>query len=71
MDPTYVFSVDLSVRFALNTIIDPNGTQQQIVRANMPFGAPSRAEFGTFYIAYAATASVTEQMHDEAALRRK
>lgn len=47
---------------ALNTIIDPDGTQRQIVRANMPFGAPSRAEFGTFYIAYAATPSVTEQM---------
>jgi porphyrinogen peroxidase len=47
---------------ALNTIIDPDGTQRQIVRANMPFGAPSRGEFGTYYIAYAATPSVTEQM---------
>jgi putative iron-dependent peroxidase len=47
---------------ALNTIIEPDGTQRQIVRANMPFGAPSRAEFGTYYIAYAATPSVTEQM---------
>jgi porphyrinogen peroxidase len=47
---------------ALNTIIDPDGTQRQIVRANMPFGAPSRAEFGTYYIAYSATPSVTEQM---------
>jgi porphyrinogen peroxidase len=47
---------------ALNTIIDPDGTQRQILRANMPFGSPSRAEFGTFYIAYAATPSVTEQM---------
>jgi putative iron-dependent peroxidase len=49
---------------AVNTIIDPDGTQRQILRANMPFGAPSRAEFGTFYIAYAATPSVTEQMLD-------
>ena len=47
---------------ALNTIIDPDGTQRQIVRANMPFGSPSRPEFGTYYIAYAATPSVTEQM---------
>jgi putative iron-dependent peroxidase len=47
---------------ALNTIIDPDGTQRQILRANMPFGSPSRPEFGTFYIAYAATPSVTEQM---------
>ncbi len=47
---------------ALNTIIDPDGTQRQILRANMPFGAPSRAEFGTYYIAYCATPSVTEQM---------
>jgi len=47
---------------ALNTIIDPDGTQRQILRANMPFGAPGRGEFGTYYIAYAATPSVTEQM---------
>ncbi len=47
---------------ALNTIIDPDGTQRQILRANMPFGAPSRAEFGTYYIAYAASPAVTEQM---------
>jgi porphyrinogen peroxidase len=47
---------------AVNTLIDPDGTQRQILRANMPFGAPSRAEFGTYYIAYAATPSVTEQM---------
>jgi porphyrinogen peroxidase len=47
---------------ALNTITDPDGTQRQILRANMPFGAPSRAEFGTYYIAYCATPSVTERM---------
>ena len=47
---------------ALNTIYDPDGTQRQILRANMPFGQPSRAEFGTYYIAYAATPTVTEQM---------
>ncbi len=47
---------------ALNTIIDDDGEQQQILRANMPFGDLSRAESGTYYIAYAATPSVTEKM---------
>jgi len=47
---------------ALNTIFDPDGTQRQILRANMPFGAPGRGEFGTYYIAYAATPDVTERM---------
>ena len=47
---------------ALNVITGPDGEQRQIVRANMPFGNPGRGEFGTYYIAYAATPSVTEQM---------
>jgi porphyrinogen peroxidase len=47
---------------ALNTIIEPDGTQRQIVRANMPFGSPGGGEFGTYYIAYAATPSVPERM---------
>ena len=47
---------------ALNTITDPDGTERQILRANMPFGDLSRGEFGTYYIAYAATPAVTEQM---------
>ena len=47
---------------ALNTIEDPDGTERQILRANMPFGDVGRGEFGTYYIAYAATPSVTEQM---------
>jgi len=47
---------------AVNTIVDPDGTQRQILRANMPFGAPGRGEFGTYYIGYAATPAVTEQM---------
>jgi putative iron-dependent peroxidase len=47
---------------ALNTIEDPDGTQRQILRANMPFGEVGRGEFGTYYIAYAATPSVTELM---------
>jgi len=47
---------------ALNTIEEPDGTQRQILRANMPFGEVGRGEFGTYYIAYAATPSVTEEM---------
>jgi len=47
---------------ALNTITEPDGTERQILRANMPFGEVGRGEFGTYYIAYAATPSVTEQM---------
>ena len=47
---------------ALNTITDPDGTQRQILRANMPFGELGREEFGTYYIAYAATPAVTELM---------
>jgi putative iron-dependent peroxidase len=47
---------------ALNTIEDADGNERQIVRANMPFGSVGRQEFGTYYIAYAATPDVTEQM---------
>ena len=46
----------------VNTIEDPDGTQRQILRANMPVGELGREEFGTYYIAYAATPSVTELM---------
>ena len=47
---------------ALNTIEEPDGTERQILRANMPFGEVGRGEFGTYYIAYAATPGVTELM---------
>jgi len=47
---------------ALNTITAPDGEQRQIIRANMPFGSPGRGDFGTYYIGYAATPSVTEEM---------
>ncbi len=47
---------------ALNTIEDADGTERQILRANMPFGEVGRGEFGTYYAGYAATPSVTEQM---------
>ncbi|WP_067533327.1 Dyp-type peroxidase [Nocardia crassostreae] len=38
---------------------DENG---QIVRANMPFGSVKDGEFGTYYIAYAASPAVPEKM---------
>ena len=47
---------------ALNTIVDPDGTQRQILRDNMAFGTVGQGEFGTYFIGYAATPSVTEQM---------
>jgi putative iron-dependent peroxidase len=47
---------------ALNVIVDADGNERKILRHNMPFGEFGRGEFGTYYIAYAATPSVTEQM---------
>ena len=43
-------------------VAGPDGEQLQIIRANMPFGQVGTAEFGTYYISYAATPSITEQM---------
>jgi putative iron-dependent peroxidase len=47
---------------ALNTIVDADGTEQKIVRDNMPFGSAGEGEFGTYFIAYARTPAITEQM---------
>ena len=47
---------------ALNTIVDENGDEQQIVRMNMPFGSVGAGEFGTYFIGYARTPAVIEQM---------
>jgi putative iron-dependent peroxidase len=47
---------------ALNTIVDENGDQQQIVRVNMPFGKVGAGEFGTFFIGYARNPDVIEEM---------
>ncbi|MEV5973424.1 Dyp-type peroxidase [Streptomyces sp. NPDC051921] len=49
---------------ALNTIVDEDGTERQIVRDNMPFGTVGRGEFGTYFIGYARTPEVTERMLD-------
>jgi porphyrinogen peroxidase len=47
---------------ALNTILDQNGEQRQIVRLNMPFGRVGAGEFGTYFIGYARAPDVIEEM---------
>jgi len=47
---------------ALNVITGPDGEEQQIMRFNMPFGQVGKAEFGTYYIAYARTSALIELM---------
>jgi putative iron-dependent peroxidase len=49
---------------ALNTITGPDGKQRQVLRDNMPFGTVGNQEFGTYYIAYSSSPSVTEEMLD-------
>ena len=51
-----------NAHIALNVITDENGDEQQIVRLNMPFGRVGRREFGTYFIGYARTPDVIEQM---------
>lgn len=46
----------------VNTILGPEGTEQRILRAAMPFGRPGQGEFGTYFIAYARDPSVPEAM---------
>jgi putative iron-dependent peroxidase len=47
---------------ALNTIVEDDGTERQIVRLNMPFGRVGTREFGTYFIGYARQPDVIEQM---------
>ncbi|WP_432027779.1 Dyp-type peroxidase [Streptomyces sp. 1222.5] len=47
---------------ALNTITDEDGNERKIVRENMPFGNIAQGEFGTYFIGYARTPDVTEEM---------
>jgi porphyrinogen peroxidase len=47
---------------ALNTIVDEHGDERQIMRFNMPFGRVGAGELGTYFIGYARTATVIEQM---------
>jgi putative iron-dependent peroxidase len=47
---------------ALNTIVGPDGDERRVLRDNMPFGTVGDGVFGTYYIAYSASPSVTEEM---------
>jgi porphyrinogen peroxidase len=47
---------------ALNTIVDENGVEHQIMRFNMPFGRVGTREFGTYFIGYAADPALVELM---------
>ena len=47
---------------ALNVITGADGEERQIMRFNMPFGRVGAQEFGTYYIAYARTSELIEQM---------
>jgi len=44
------------------TVIEVDGKEVKILRDNMPFGQPSRGEFGTYFIGYSRTPRVTELM---------
>jgi porphyrinogen peroxidase len=47
---------------ALNVIEDADGNELKIMRHNMPFGELGKSEFGTYYIGYSRTPTVTERM---------
>jgi len=50
-----------SAHNALTTIVE-NGKEIKILRDNMPFGRPGRAEFGTYFIGYSRSPRTIEQM---------
>jgi len=47
---------------ALNTIVEDDGTERDVLRDNMAFGDPAAGVLGTYYIAYAADVGVVERM---------
>jgi putative iron-dependent peroxidase len=47
---------------ALNVITDDEGNELKILRHNMPFGEVGKSEYGTYYIGYSRSPSVTERM---------
>lgn len=49
---------------ALNVIEGEDGNELKIIRHNMPFGEIGKGEFGTYYIGYSRTPTVTERMLD-------
>jgi putative iron-dependent peroxidase len=46
----------------LNTIVDENGVEHDILRDNMPFGRPGQKEFGTYFIGYSRDLWVIDHM---------
>jgi porphyrinogen peroxidase len=50
-----------SAHNALNTIVE-NGVEKKIFRANGIFGRPGQGEFGTYFIGYARSPRIIEQM---------
>ncbi len=55
---------DVKPSFAHNalTVIEENGQELKIVRANMPFGELGKGEYGTYFIGYSCTPRRTELM---------
>ena len=51
-----------SSHVALTGTARPGGAQRQILRDKMPFGSAGRGECGTYFVGYAASPGVTEQM---------
>jgi putative iron-dependent peroxidase len=51
-----------NAHITLNVVEDEDGNELQILRDNMPFGSIGSQEFGTYFIGYAKTPSVTELM---------
>lgn len=47
---------------ALNDLDPVDGRKREILRDNMPFGQVGSAEFGTYFIGYAADPAITETM---------
>ncbi|RFA08870.1 peroxidase [Subtercola boreus] len=47
---------------SLNTIVDENGVEHDILRDNMPFGRPGAKEFGTYFIGYSRDLWVIDHM---------
>ncbi len=47
---------------SLNTVVDADGTEHDILRDNMPLGRPGQGEFGTYFIGYARDLAVVERM---------
>ena len=44
------------------TVIEEDGKEIKIVRANMPFGSPAQGAFGTYFIGYSRSPRTIEQM---------